>query len=245
MTDVAVEVASLSKWFGTFLALDDVSLRVPRGCSTVLCGPSGSGKSTLLRCLNGLETWQEGEVRIAGTRVRSRPGDLVALRRRVGMVFQSFHLFPHLDVLANVSLPPRINLRLPRAEAEDRAHRLLAEVGMAELARMFPAQLSGGQKQRVAIARALAMEPQVLLFDEPTSALDPESVGEVLDVMTQLAEHGRTMVVVTHEMGFARRVCHEVVFLSDGRIVECAPADRFFSDPASDRARTFLGQVCR
>lgn len=245
MTNVAIEVVQLSKWFGAFLALDDIFLRVPQGCSTVLCGPSGSGKSTLLRCLNGLETWQEGEVRISGNRVGQRSSDLVALRRKVGMVFQSFHLFSHLDILDNVSLAPRINLGLHRDEAEGRAEGKLAEVGIADLARMYPAQLSGGQKQRVAIARALAMEPEVLLFDEPTSALDPESVGEVLDVMTQLAERGRTMVVVTHEMAFARRVCHQVVFLSGGRIVERAPSERFFDAPESDRARTFLAQVCR
>lgn len=245
MTAPAIRVAGLSKWFGDFLALDRISLDVPRGGSTVLCGPSGSGKSTLLRCLNGLERWEEGTVQLDGRAVGRRSRDLVALRRRVGMVFQSFHLFPHLDTLGNVALPPRVNLGLGRAEAEARAERLLAQVGMARLARSYPAQLSGGQKQRVAIARALAMEPEVLLFDEPTSALDPESVGEVLDVMIALAEAGRTMVVVTHEMGFARRVCREIVFMCAGEVVECCGSERFFEEPATERARAFLSDIRR
>lgn len=243
MTATAINVVGLSKWFGDFLALDDIALTVPRGCSTVLCGPSGSGKSTLLRCLNGLESWEEGEVVMSGRPVGHRPRDLVALRRRVGMVFQDFNLFPHLDALSNVALPPRVNLGITRAEAEAEAEMLLAQVGLADFARKYPAQLSGGQKQRVAIARALAMQPEVLLFDEPTSALDPESIGEVLDVMISLAEAGTTMVVVTHEMGFASRVCHEVVFMCAGRVAECCPPQRFFTDPETERARAFLAQV--
>tara|TARA_R110002051_G_scaffold86643_2_gene152599 strand:- start:4751 stop:5488 length:738 start_codon:yes stop_codon:yes gene_type:complete len=243
MTGAAISVAGLSKWYGGFLALDNVAFEVTRGCSTVICGPSGSGKSTLLRCLNGLENWEEGNVVLSGKTVGRKPRDLVTLRRRVGMVFQNFNLFPHLDVLANVALPPRVNLGISRADSEAQAEALLANVGLSNFARKYPAQLSGGQKQRVAIARALAMKPEVLLFDEPTSALDPESIGEVLDVMIALASAGTTMVVVTHEMGFARRVCQDVVFMCDGNVVECCRPEQFFSEPATERARAFLAQV--
>lgn len=241
--DDAINVDGLWKWYGRFLALKDIKLNVKAGCSTVLCGPSGSGKSTLLRCLNGLEEWDEGSILCGGQPVGRRVRDLVALRRRVGMVFQNLNLFPHLDAMSNVALAPRVNLRTSRADAEARAVTLLASVGLVGFERKYPGQLSGGQQQRVAIARALAMEPSVLLFDEPTSALDPESIGEVLDVMVALAAEGRTMIVVTHEMGFARKVCHDVVFMSEGRIVERAPPEQFFAAPVTGRARTFLSHL--
>lgn len=239
----AIKVRALSKWFGSWRALHDVSVDIEGGACTVLCGPSGSGKSTFLRCLNGLDEWQSGEIEIGGIAVGDRPRALTRLRRDVGMVFQSFNLFPHLSVLDNVTLAPRVLLRRRRTEAEAQAMRLLERVGVARQAGKLPAGLSGGQKQRVAIARALAMEPKVLLFDEPTSALDPESVKEVLDVMIELAKSGTTMVVVTHEMGFARRVASRVVFMDKGSIVETAAPDAFFTCPCSDRARNFLADV--
>lgn len=239
----AIHVSGLSKWFGAFRALSEIDLSIERGRCLVLCGPSGSGKSTLLRCLNGLEEWDAGEIRLGREAVGHRTGELVALRRRVGMVFQSFNLFPHLTVLDNVALAPRVNLRTPRESAEARAAELLRSVGLAGYETKMPRELSGGQQQRVAIARALAMNPEVLLFDEPTSALDPESIGGVLQLMTQLAERGCTMVVVTHEMGFARRVCHNVIFMARGRVVENAPPDEFFEDPKTERAKAFLTQV--
>lgn len=238
-----IDVRGLSKWFGEFQALADIDLTVHRGRCLVLCGPSGSGKSTLLRCLNGLEDWDAGEIRIGSGSVGHRARDLVALRRRVGMVFQNFNLFPHLSVLDNIALPPRINLRLIREEAEARAVALLASVGLSGFESKMPASLSGGQQQRVAIARALAMHPEVLLFDEPTSALDPEAIGGVLDLMVELAEQDSTMIVVTHEMGFARRVCHDVVFMAEGRIVESAPPNEFFDAPRTARAREFVAQI--
>lgn len=240
-----ITVEGLSKSFGGFQALVDIELTVGRGRCLVLCGPSGSGKSTLLRCLNGLEDWDTGEVRFGANPVGHRARDLVALRRKVGMVFQNFNLFPHLTVLDNVALPPRINMRLSRDESEARAASLLATVGLAGHAHKMPASLSGGQQQRVAIARALAMQPEVLLFDEPTSALDPEAIGGVLELMVELAEAGSTMIVVTHEMGFARRVCHDVVFMAEGRIVEKAPPNEFFSSPQTSRARDFIAQICQ
>jgi general L-amino acid transport system ATP-binding protein len=239
----AIKVCALSKWFGSWCALRGVSVDIEGGACTVLCGPSGSGKSTFLRCLNGLEEWQTGEIEIGGIAVGDRPRALTRLRRDVGMVFQSFNLFPHLSVLDNVTLAPRRLLHRRRKDAEDQAMRLLQRVGVARQADKLPAGLSGGQKQRVAIARALAMEPKVLLFDEPTSALDPESVKEVLDVMIELAKGGTTMVVVTHEMGFARRVASRVVFMDKGRIVETAAPDAFFTCPCSDRAKSFLADI--
>ncbi|MFN3228014.1 MAG: amino acid ABC transporter ATP-binding protein [Hyphomicrobiales bacterium] len=242
--NIAVRASHVSKWFGRFRALAGVSLTVQKGGSLVLCGPSGSGKSTLLRCLNGLEQWDQGEVNIGDTSVGYKTRDLLMLRRRVGMVFQNFNLFPHLTVLDNIALPPRINLGIAKAHSQARASDLLQSVGLAGLERKYPAQLSGGQQQRVAIARALAMEPEVLLFDEPTSALDPESIGDVLDVMAKLADAGRTMIVVTHEMGFARCVCNDVVFMADGQIVETASPDVFFDEPKTARAREFLALIC-
>jgi ABC-type polar amino acid transport system ATPase subunit len=243
MSEPLIAVRSLSKWYGAWCALDNVSFDVGSGSCTVLCGPSGSGKSTLLRCLNGLEEWEAGDVVIGGTPVAHRAGDLRRLRREVGMVFQSFNLFPHLDALTNVTIAPRVVGRRNRAEAERAGMALLERVGLADQARKLPADLSGGQQQRVAIARALAMQPRALLFDEPTSALDPESIKEVLDIMVELARGGTTMVVVTHEMGFARHIAHRVVFMDRGRIVEAADPARFFAAPASDRARAFLGQI--
>jgi general L-amino acid transport system ATP-binding protein len=240
---VGIEVTGLSKNFARFRALDQISMSVAPGSCMVLCGPSGSGKSTLLRCLNGLEQWDEGEICIGGKPVGDQVRDLVALRRRVGMVFQDFNLFPHLTVLDNIALPPRINLGQTRAETQDRASDLLAGVGLGGYEYKYPSELSGGQQQRVAIARTLGMEPQILLFDEPTSSLDPESIGEVLDVMVNLASTGRTMVVVTHEMGFARRVCRNVLFMDGGEAVECTPSEEFFSSPKSDRARRFISRI--
>jgi ABC-type polar amino acid transport system ATPase subunit len=239
----AIKVRALSKWFGSWRALHGVSVDIEGGACTVLCGPSGSGKSTFLRCLNGLEEWQMGDIEIGGVKIGDRTRALTRLRRDVGMVFQSFNLFPHLSVLDNVTLAPRVLLRRGRKDAEAQAMRLLERVGVARQASKLPAGLSGGQKQRVAIARALAMEPNVLLFDEPTSALDPESVKEVLDVMIELAKSGTTMVVVTHEMGFARRVAGRVVFMDKGRIIETAAPDTFFTCPCSDRAKSFLADI--
>ncbi|RTM05539.1 MAG: amino acid ABC transporter ATP-binding protein [Hyphomicrobiales bacterium] len=240
-----IAVRSLSKWFGNWRALRGVSMDIESGSCTVLCGPSGSGKSTLLRCLNGLEEWQEGEISIAGVPVGLTSGHLRRLRREVGMVFQNFNLFPHLSVLDNVSLAPRIVGGKKRREAEGQAMRLLEHVGVAAHAAKVPAALSGGQQQRVAIARALAMEPKVMLFDEPTSALDPESVKEVLDVMIDLSRGGTTMVVVTHEMGFARRVAERIIFMDGGKVVETASPDQFFHCPCTERARAFLTHLVR
>ena len=243
--ETIITVRSLSKWFGSWRALHGVSLDIERGACIVLCGPSGSGKSTLLRCLNGLEEWQDGEISVDGVPVGVRARHLRRLRRDVGMVFQNFNLFPHMRVLDNVSLAPRLIRRMKRREAETKAMRLLERVGVAEHADKLPAALSGGQQQRVAIARALAMEPKVILFDEPTSALDPESVKEVLDVMIDLSRAGTTMVVVTHEMGFARRVAGQVFFMDGGNIVETAAPDRFFECPCTDRAKAFLAHLDR
>jgi glutamate transport system ATP-binding protein len=236
-------VDRITKRFGAHTVLDEVSLDVFAGEVIVVIGPSGSGKSTLCRCINALETIDGGAVTITGEPLPADGKALAALRARLGMVFQQFNLFPHLTVLQNVTLAPRLVLRMPAAEADARGMRLLERVGLAAKAQARPASLSGGQQQRVAIARALAMEPTVLLFDEPTSALDPETIHEVLDVMADLAADGTTMVVVTHEMGFARRAADRVVFMADGRIVEQAPPETFFSAPASARAREFLSRI--
>nr|WP_281272259.1 amino acid ABC transporter ATP-binding protein [Inmirania thermothiophila] len=224
-------------------ALDGVTTRVERGEVVVVIGPSGSGKSTFLRCLNGLETFDSGHVVIDGVDLADRRTDINRVRREVGMVFQQFNLFPHKTVLENVTLAQRVVRRRSREEAEAKAMALLEKVGIAIKAHEYPSRLSGGQQQRVAIARALAMDPRVMLFDEPTSALDPEMVGEVLDVMKQLAREGMTMVVVTHEMGFAREVADRVLFMDEGRILEDAPPRQFFAEPRDARARAFLGQV--
>jgi len=241
----AIEIRRLSKWFGAFKALDDLDLTVARGERLVICGPSGSGKSTLIRTINALEGFDEGEVVVEGVRLTREPATVEAVRRRVGMVFQQFNLFPHLTVLENCALPLRLVRGLAAAEARERALHYLEKVRIPEQADKFAAQLSGGQQQRVAIARALAMEPSVMLFDEPTSALDPEMVKEVLDALVQLAAEGMTMVVVTHEMGFARQVADRVMFMDRGHIVEQAPPDEFFANPREERTRAFLQQVLR
>ncbi|KAB2657952.1 amino acid ABC transporter ATP-binding protein [Brucella tritici] len=233
----------VSKWYGKFQVLNGINLEVTAGEKIVVCGPSGSGKSTIIRCVNGLEGYQHGEIRVGNDLVRQDSSGIEKIRQRVGMVFQSFNLFPHMTVLENLTLGP-IKLRHKRkADAEAAALDLLKRVHIVEHAHKYPNQLSGGQQQRVAIARAVAMEPEIMLFDEPTSALDPEMVKEVLDVMTELAQTGMTMVCVTHEMGFARAVADRVVFVCEGRITEVAPPDVFFTAPQTERARQFLQQI--
>jgi glutamate transport system ATP-binding protein len=239
----AIAIRSVSKWFGPHQVLFDIDLEVQAGEVVVVIGPSGSGKSTLCRCINRLERHQEGTIEIDGTPVPDEGAALARLRSDVGMVFQSFNLFSHKTALQNVTLGPIRVQGISRAAAEERALALLARVGIADKAQSMPAQLSGGQQQRVAIARALAMQPKVMLFDEPTSALDPETINEVLDVMTSLAADGMTMLVVTHEMGFARRAADRVVFMADGRIVESAPPEQFFQQPRSERAKSFLASI--
>ena len=231
------------KLFGTFVALAGVSMEVRRREVVCLIGPSGSGKSTLLRCTNGLEALDGGEIRLDGRVLPTDPRGMRAMRRRMGMVFQSFELFPHRTALANVMSGPLTVLRLPHRDAEARAMALLQKVGLEDKAASYPANLSGGQQQRVAIARALAMEPEVMLFDEPTSALDPETVGEVLSVMKRLAEEGMTMIVVTHEMTFARRAAHRVVVLERGAIIEEGPPAQIFDAPKVERTRDFLSHL--
>ncbi len=243
MTTPLLVLDVVCKSFGGRPVLDGCSLSVARGEVVVLCGPSGSGKSTLIKCVNGLEPFGSGAITVEGVAVAARGTDLPRLRARVGMVFQHFELYPHMSALANVSLAQVHVLRRSRAEADRRSAELLARVGLADRAHARPAQLSGGQQQRVAIARALALSPALMLFDEPTSALDPEMVGEVLDVMRELAAEGMTMVVVTHEMGFARRVADRVVFLDAGRILEDTPSAAFFEGPRTERARLFLSKV--
>ncbi|MBL8492247.1 MAG: amino acid ABC transporter ATP-binding protein [Rhodocyclaceae bacterium] len=240
-----IEIERVGKRYGDFRVLEDCSTRVAKGEVVVVCGPSGSGKSTLIKCVNGLEAFQSGTIRVNGVSVGDPTTDLPRLRAHVGMVFQHFELFPHLSIERNLTLAQEKVLGRGAAEARDRAHSLLARVGLADQAAKHPAQLSGGQQQRVAIARALAMDPVCMLFDEPTSALDPEMIAEVLDVMGELAAEGMTMMVVTHEMGFARRVAHRVVFMDQGRIVEDAPAETFFEAPVADRATQFLARILR
>jgi glutamate/aspartate transport system ATP-binding protein len=237
-----IEFSGVSKWYGKSQVLDDCSLSVASGEVVVVCGPSGSGKSTLLKCANGLESFQQGSVSVQGKSVGARGVHLPSVRAKVGMVFQSFELFPHLTVLENICLGQMKVLKRSRSEAEARARDLLARVDLANHASKYPGQLSGGQSQRVAIARALGMDPVALLFDEPTSALDPEMISEVLDVMVELANGGMTMMVVTHEMGFARKVAHRVVFMDGGRILEDLPRDTFFTAPG-DRAQAFLSKI--
>lgn len=235
-----LEVAGLNKWFGAMQALRDVDLTVGAGERIVVCGPSGSGKSTMVRCINALERYQKGLIRLDGAAIDADCDSVLTARRAIGMVFQSFNLFPHLSVLDNITLGPRKLLRLSRPDAESAAMILLSQVRMEDQARKMPSQLSGGQQQRVAIARALAMQPKLMLFDEPTSALDPEMVKEVLDVMTALAENGTTMICVTHEMGFAKAVADRIVFMDQGTIVETADPAAFFAGHCCDRARRFV-----
>lgn len=238
-----VVLSRVNKWFGDVHALHDVDLTVDRGEVVVIVGPSGSGKSTLCRTINRLETIDSGTITIDGEPLPVEGRALARLRSDVGMVFQSFNLFAHKTVLDNVTLGPRKVRRLPKGTAREKAIELLERVGIAEKADRYPAELSGGQQQRAAIARALAMDPKIMLFDEPTSALDPEMIKEVLDVMIELAAEGTTMVVVSHEMGFARSAARRIAFMDGGRIVELAPPDRFFSQPESDRARDFLSKI--
>ena len=238
-----IRMTDVQKYFDDFQALKDINLEVPRGQVVVVLGPSGSGKSTLCRTINRLETIEQGTIEIDGVLLPEEGRDLAKLRADVGMVFQSFNLFPHLTIRDNVTLGPVKVRKFKKAEAEKRAMGLLERVGIANQAEKYPAQLSGGQQQRVAIARALAMSPKIMLFDEPTSALDPEMVNEVLDVMTTLAKEGMTMVVVTHEMGFARKAADRVLFMADGAIVEDSTPGDFFTNPRTDRAKDFLGKI--
>jgi ABC-type polar amino acid transport system ATPase subunit len=243
MAEAAIVFKDVNKWFGKLHVLDDINLSVATGEVVVVCGPSGSGKSTLIRCVNGLERVQGGDIVVLGEPITKRGVNLPALRTRVGMVFQSFNLFPHMTALENVMLAPMKVRRLSRADAEKTARALMTRVGLADKAANYPANLSGGQQQRVAIARALAMQPKIMLFDEPTSALDPEMINEVLDVMTALARDGMTMMCVTHEMGFARRVAHRVVFMDAGQVVEVGTPQEFFAAPKSDRGKQFLSKI--
>ena len=240
---IAIEFKGVNKWFGEHHVLVDVDLKVDAGEVIVVCGPSGSGKSTLIRCVNRLEPVQKGQISVLGEPITGNGTNLVKLRTGVGMVFQSFNLFPHMTVLQNIMLAPRKVKGLGMAEAEKIARTLLERVRIPDRADYYPANLSGGQQQRVAIARALAMQPRIMLFDEPTSALDPEMINEVLDVMTDLAKEGMTMMVVTHEMGFARRVASRVVFMDYGKIVEVQKPEAFFAAPQSDRAKEFLSKI--
>ena len=242
-TPCVLDYRDVRKQYGTFVALDGVSMAVRKGEVVCLIGPSGSGKSTLLRCTNGLETIEGGEIRLDGEILPRDPNGIRRVRQRMGMVFQNFELFPHKTALANVAVGPMTVLRLPRVEANARATAMLDKVGLSDKAASYPANLSGGQQQRVAIARALAMEPEVMLFDEPTSALDPETIGEVLNVMKRLAEEGMTMVVVTHEMTFARRVADRVVVFERGRIIEEGPPEQIFDAPLVERTRDFLSHL--
>ena len=238
-----IEFTKVNKWFGALHVLSDIDLSIAAGNVVVVCGPSGSGKSTLIRCINRLETIQSGEIIVDGISLSDPKIDAAKLRANVGMVFQSFNLYPHMTVLQNITLAPVKVRNIGAADAEKTATQLLERVGIPDKADVYPANLSGGQQQRVAIARALAMKPKVMLFDEPTSALDPEMINEVLEVMTDLAKDGMTMVVVTHEMGFARRVAHRVVFMDQGKIVETAEPETFFAAPQSPRAQQFLSKI--
>ena len=243
MSEPLVVMDGVNKHFGDLHVLKDIDLTVGKGEVVILIGPSGSGKSTLCRTINRLETFESGTISIDGQQLPEEGKALAALRADVGMVFQSFNLFAHKTILDNVTLGPIKVRKLSKADAEKKAMELLERVGVAHQAQKYPAQLSGGQQQRVAIARSLAMDPKVMLFDEPTSALDPEMINEVLDVMVELAHSGMTMIVVTHEMGFARKAANRVVFLADGQIVEEAPPEEFFTHPKSDRAKDFLGKI--
>jgi glutamate transport system ATP-binding protein len=238
-----VSIEGVNKWFGDLHVLKDVDLAVEQGETVVVIGPSGSGKSTLIRCINRLERIDGGLIRVDGQPLPDEGKDLARLRADIGMVFQSFNLFAHMTVLQNVALGPTKVRGLSKDEARSRAMELLERVGIADKADRYPAEISGGQQQRAAIARALAMEPKVMLFDEPTSALDPEMIKEVLDVMIELASEGTTMIVVTHEMGFARSAARRVAFMDGGRIVEAAPPDQFFAEPETERARDFLSKI--
>lgn len=245
MSDTIVNIAGLNKWFGDFHVLRDIDLAVARGERIVICGPSGSGKSTLIRCINALEEFQEGRIVVDGIELGPNLRRVDDVRREVGMVFQSFNLFPHLTVLENCTLAPIWVRNIPKKQAEAAAMKYLERVRIPDKANKYPSQISGGQQQRVAIARALTMNPKVMLFDEPTSALDPEMVKEVLDTMVDLAKEGMTMMVVTHEMGFAKEVADRVVFMDAGQIVEANSPDEFFAHPQHARTKLFLSQILR
>ena len=238
-----LKFCGVGKWYGHFCALWDINLTVHAGERVVVCGPSGSGKSTMIRCVNQLETFEAGEILIDGEPVKSDSKSLQQIRRKVGMVFQNFNLFPHITVVQNLMLGPIRNLKVSKKEAHETAMHYLEKVRIAEQATKYPSQLSGGQQQRVAIARSLCMQPEAMLFDEPTSALDPEMISGVLDIMVELAEGGMTMMVVTHEMGFAKQVADTMVFMDHGEIVEVAPPTEFFTKPKSDRTELFLSQI--
>ncbi|WP_022727087.1 amino acid ABC transporter ATP-binding protein [Fodinicurvata sediminis] len=241
--DTVIEIKDLNKWFGDFQVLRDINMNVASGEKIVICGPSGSGKSTLIRCINALEEHQKGSIVVDGISLTNNLKNIDAVRREVGMVFQQFNLFPHLTVMDNLTLAPIWVRKIPKKEAEETAMYYLERVKIPEQADKYPGQLSGGQQQRVAIARSLCMKPKIMLFDEPTSALDPEMIKEVLEVMTQLAEEGMTMLCVTHEMGFARTVANRIVFMDYGEIVEQNDPEEFFHNPKSDRLKLFLGQI--
>jgi len=243
MSDKIIQVENLSKWFGDFQALKDVNLEVSLKEKIVVCGPSGSGKSTLIRCINRLEEHQKGKIVVDGIELSENTKNIEQIRAEVGMVFQQFNLFPHLSILDNCTLAPIWVKKIPKKEAEELALKQLEKVQILDQAKKFPGQLSGGQQQRCAIARALCMEPKIMLFDEPTSALDPEMIKEVLDAMVDLAKAGMTMIVVTHEMGFAKEVADEVIFMDEGMIVEKAQTKEFFANPKSDRTKLFLSQI--
>ncbi len=238
-----IKFTNVHKWFGKLHVLNDINLHVKAGQVVVICGPSGSGKSTLIRCINRLEKIQKGELFVDGMPVHDHGINLTRLRAEIGFVFQQFHLYPHMTALENVTLAPMKVRNLSKKEAEELGREKLARVGLADKADAYPAQLSGGQQQRVAIARGLCMSPKIMLFDEPTSALDPEMIGEVLDVMVQLAGEGMTMCVVTHEMGFARQVAHRVIFMDEGMLVEKGTPDEFFDNPQTERARQFISKI--
>ena len=242
-TEQVIKLDKVNKWYDDFHVLKDIDLVVEKGQKIVICGPSGSGKSTMIRCINRLEAHQKGTIIVHGTELTNDLKNIDIIRKNVGMVFQQFNLFPHLSVIDNISLAPIWVKKMPKKEAEEIAMSYLEKVKIPEQAQKFPGQLSGGQQQRVAIARSLAMNPDIMLFDEPTSALDPEMIKEVLDVMIQLAEEGMTMLVVTHEMGFAKTVADQMIFMDEGRIVEQAIPDDFFNNPKSDRTKLFLSQI--
>ena len=243
MADPIIKIEGMNKWFGDFQVLKDIDLAVEKNKKIVVCGPSGSGKSTLIRCINRLEEHQKGTITVDGTELTENTKNIESIRAEVGMVFQQFNLFPHLSILDNCTLAPIWVKKMPKKQAEELAMKQLEQVQIADQAQKFPGQLSGGQQQRCAIARALCMEPKIMLFDEPTSALDPEMIKEVLDAMVNLAKAGMTMIVVTHEMGFAKEVADEVIFMDEGKIVEKAETKEFFANPKSDRTKLFLSQI--
>jgi len=243
MSDKIIEMKDVNKWFGDFQVLKDINLEVLQKQKIVVCGPSGSGKSTLIRCINRLEEHQKGKIVVDGIELSENTKNIEQIRAEVGMVFQQFNLFPHLSIVDNCALAPIWVKKVPKKEAEELALKQLEKVQILDQARKFPGQLSGGQQQRAAIARALCMEPKIMLFDEPTSALDPEMIKEVLDAMVNLAKGGMTMIVVTHEMGFAKEVADEVIFMDEGMIIERAPTKEFFANPKNDRTKLFLSQI--